>query len=73
MGTKTIALFLAATANPKLVGVTPLEQAEVDQWITYCNTTIKPTFQAKNLKAVRELSKVRGPYLFYSSHQPSID
>jgi len=61
-GTKTISLYLASL-DPKLGGISNLEKAEVDQWLTFCNTSVKPAIEAKSLQAQRSFARVLNEFL----------
>lgn len=41
---------------------------QVDQWLTFCNTTIKPAIQGKVMKATRDFARVCLPFLFSLSY-----
>jgi len=55
-GTKTIILYLASH-EPKLLGLTNIERAEVDQWLSFSNA-LKISWQAKNRKSTKDFASV---------------
>jgi len=54
-GTKTIALYLASF-EPKLLGVSNIERAEVDQWLSFANA-YKAANQVKTAKSSRDFAR----------------
>ncbi|EDO44633.1 predicted protein [Nematostella vectensis] len=73
-GTRTVAYYLSQVACPKLLGESPLERAQIDQWLEYWQIEMIPALDNKaQMKAIlQELDWQLQHRVFLVGHRLSL-